>query len=449
MTLGADDPEALLDVARQFARRSRFEHAASVLSAASLIAPTNAHVWVMLSDMHVRMNRTSAAIACLHRVLDILPGHPEMTRRLCDLLINAGRPDEAAGIAVIALTDHPAEVELRMTAANALAQANRHEEALPHLEYAAAARPDRHEPRLFQALLRLESGDLAKAWPDFVARFDGHPEQAPSAEVPIWDGGDFAGRTLMITAEGGHGDNIWGLRFLPDVKARGGTVIYRTGKSLEALVNGVAGIDRISTTGDAPPADLCCPILSLPQCLGVTKADQYPPADFAPPALDPALDALLSRAGERLKVGLIWSGSETYGANHLRAARLEDLLPLTEVSGVQFYSLQKGRPQAQLRDSGYADIVIETSDLDFAQTAALVARLDLVIMTDSAVAHLAGSLGTPVWVLLHRRPYWYFGRQGGDCPWYPSMRLFRQDSPGGWAPVVEKVRKALLDRTNA
>jgi hypothetical protein len=157
------------------------------------------------------------------------------------------------------------------------------------------------------------------------------------------------------------------------------------------------------------------------------------------------LTRLLDRGHSRLRVGIIWSGSEDYGNNRHRAARLTDFLRLTELPSVQLYSLQKGPPRAQLAESGVGNLLIDADDCDFAETAALVRALDLVVMTDSAVAHIAGSLGTPVWVLLDANPYWYHGASGEGADWYPSMRYFRQDRPGDWAGVMDRVFCALAE----
>jgi hypothetical protein len=157
------------------------------------------------------------------------------------------------------------------------------------------------------------------------------------------------------------------------------------------------------------------------------------------------LNRLLDRGRGRLRVGILWSGSEDYGNNRNRAARLADFLPLAELPSVQLYSLQKGTPRVQLAEAGIGNLLIDADDHDFAETAALVRSLDLVIMTDSALAHLAGSLGTPVWVLLDANPHWYHGPSGDRSDWYPSMRYFRQGRPGDWAEVMNRVVRDLAE----
>jgi len=172
---------------------------------------------------------------------------------------------------------------------------------------------------------------------------------------------------------------------------------------------------------------------------------------MAPPAGASAkIDAFLAPAARRLKVGLVWSGSVTFKNNRNRATTLRTFLPLLETPGVAFISLQKGLPIAELHGSGCRGLIMDADPVldDFADTAALLERLDLVIMTDSAVAHLAGALGRPVWVLLCYAADWRWLSERDDSPWYPSMRLYRQKTPGRWDDVIARVRKDLAKRAS-
>jgi hypothetical protein len=160
---------------------------------------------------------------------------------------------------------------------------------------------------------------------------------------------------------------------------------------------------------------------------------------------------VIAQAGRRLKVGIVWSGSVTFKANAQRATGLDPFLTFADVPGVQLFSLQKGPRAAELAASGARNFVIDLAShcADFADTAAAVDLLDLVIMTDSSVAHLAGSLGKPIWNLLCFAPYWLYGVAGSETPWYPSMRLFRQTTAGAWDPVFAAARTALAETARA
>ncbi|MEE9162270.1 MAG: hypothetical protein V3U35_04790, partial [Candidatus Neomarinimicrobiota bacterium] len=198
--------------------------------------------------------------------------------------------------------------------------------------------------------------------------------------------------------------------------------------------------------------DLHCPQLSVLGLLGIRDDNLPPPPRLHIPAESRRrFHPVFRRAGNRFKVGIIWSGSLTFKGSRLRSTTIEQFLKLSEVPGVQIYSLQKGPLEQELETSGAFPVVVELGShlRDFADTAAVVDELDLVIMTDTAVSHLAGSLGKPVWNLLNFVPYWLYRMSGGTTPWYPSMRLYRQPRPGDWDTVFQQVVDALAEAVQA
>jgi len=271
---------------------------------------------------------------------------------------------------------------------------------------------------------------------------------------PQWQGEPFEGRTLLVHPEQGFGDAIIACRFLPQVKARGGTVVLECKPELRRLLSELEGVDRIVPPGKPPEGvDLHCPVMSLAGLFDTTM-DTLPPTPnlHIPEEARNRFRPVFARHADRFKVGIIWSGSVTFKGNRDRATGLDRFLPLAEVPGVQLYSLQKGPPEVELRESGLAGtLVIDIGGRvgDFADTAAAVEQLDVVVMTDSATAHLAGSLGRPVWNLLNFVPYWMYGLEGENTPWYPSMRLFRQRWSGDWDGVFDRARAALADAVAA
>ena len=297
-------------------------------------------------------------------------------------------------------------------------------------------------------MILLGQGRLSEGWPDYTARTELDPAFARPAGAALWHGEPLAGRRLLIVAEGGHGDAIWAARFIEATCRQDGDVFLQMRPALATLLADLRGLSgTVSLDADPAEFDLYVPLLDLPGCLGVSDAADWPPASLVARALpEERLPALLARARGRLRVGIHWAGSESYGNQHHRAATLDDFLPLLAVPGVQLYSLQKGPEQAVLRDTGVGNLIIDCDDDDFSETAALVRELDLVIMTDSALAHLTGSLGVPIWNLLDICPYWMFGRSGDTTPWYPSMRLFRQQRAGDWRGVMDALSAALAQR---
>ena len=283
---------------------------------------------------------------------------------------------------------------------------------------------------------------------DYEARFENGLLPRSSLPGRRWTGQGFARQSLVITAEQGFGDAIWAARFLPRVKALGGEVVMECQRELVPLLAGLGAVDRFVPKGMAlPPADWHCSICSLPGLFTASAAEingeAYLEAGRQP---SPALSRRLGEAGTRMRVGIVWSGSTTFKGNDDRAVGLDRFLSAFSLPGAHLFSLQKGPPAAELKARADARITdLGTALGDFADTAAAVDAIDLIIMTDSAVAHLAGALGKPVWVLLARPAYWLWQDDRADGPWYSSMRLFRQESPGGWASVFDQAAAALLD----
>ena len=289
----------------------------------------------------------------------------------------------------------------------------------------------------------LALGDRAGGFADYEVRIAAGmvpPRPAPGAR---WQGEAFPGRTLLLLTEQGFGDTLWVLRYLPLVRARGGRVVLEAKPELASLL--APFVDSVVPPGTpVAEAALHLHICSLPGLLG----PDIPPLPALAP--DPARVAALRPlvGGEGLKVGLVWSGSVTFGSNHWRALPLERLLRAATLPGLRLFSLQKGPPAAELGASPHRALVTDLGPAlrDFADTAAALSLLDLVVMTDSAVAHLGGAMGVPVWVLLGRAPHWLWEAGRTDSPWYPSLRLIRQmPGPLDWEPVLDRLTAALLE----
>jgi hypothetical protein len=296
-------------------------------------------------------------------------------------------------------------------------------------------------------------GDLARGLAELEWRWQlpGYTSEGEAFFRTFWDGGNLAGRTILLHDEQGFGDTIHHARFLPLVKARGGRVILRCQPALGRLLAGLDGADQVLgiARGEPLPAfDVHAPLMSLPHLLGTTLATI--PANV--PYLRPSPDDV-TRWAARLaadpdlpdfRVGLVWAGSPLH-ANDSRRSLSLDALEVLAQPGASFYSLQKDAAAAAAATppAGLRLIDLGPNLHDFAETAAAVSRLDLVITVDTAVGHLAGALGRPVWLLLSavHDTRWMTERE--DTPWYPTMRLFRQRPGETWGPVLQRVRAEL------
>ena len=338
---------------------------------------------------------------------------------------------------------------------NSLIDLGRLDEGLRAQELAVERDPLSHGANYNLALTRLRLGDWLQGWPGYEARWrfrEVHRSPRLFAQ-PRWQGEALNGQRILLHAEQGLGDTIQFSRYVSLVAARGGRVILQVQKPTLRLMQSLAavrtGLAEAALLGAMPQFDCECPLLSLPAVFRtVTETVPWPGAYLeADPALVAEKWIQFSHSGPRdlpfaqLRVGVAWAGNPNYKADHLRSVKLPTLLPLLHTPGVNWIALQKGPSAEELSDLP-SDVRIQdgsSRDRDLAETAALIATLDLVITTDTCVAHLAGAMGKPVWILLPHLADWRWMQQTETTPWYPSARLFRQSAPGDWAGVISRV----------
>jgi hypothetical protein len=324
------------------------------------------------------------------------------------------------------------------------------DEAIACFGRAIALRPNYGEAHLNLALVTLLLGNFQAGWREYEWRWrmPNRPNPAADFSQPRWDGSDLTGRSILLFAEQGVGDTIQFLRYVPMVIARGGRVLLDVQPELHRLLEqgnlqGATLMPRASASFDVQ-----LPLMSLPLVLG--EFDFASPAVSKPPYIqaDPALrQKWREKLGEnkRFKVGLAWAGRPTHTNDRQRSILLAALAPLAH-ERIQFYSLQFGAAAAQAAAPPPGmNLADPTGQIeDFADTAALIAELDLVISVDTAVAHLAGAMGKPIWLLLPFAPDFRWLLNRDDTPWYPAMRLFRQTRRAQWADPIERAARALL-----
>ena len=404
--------------------------------------PEDATIWHNLGVALRAQSRLRASALCHRRALEIEPGSPTFLGNLGNVLRDLDELEEAIDVHRQAVARKPDDARLRHDLGRAYYEAADFEKALETFDAAIALNPK--DPRLQSdsALALLHLGRFHEGWKAYEWRRRAF--KSPPRPAPAWLGEALDGKTILLTPEQGLGDTILVSRLIPQVKARGATVWLECKPPLRRLFAGVEGIDRLVAPGSLKEGFDChCLLMSLPGILQVTHKTVPPPlALTVPRQAQEKARRLLAPAGDRFKVGIVWSGSVGYKGNRKRAAGLERFMDLAAVPGVQLYSLYKGPLEAQLDEQGAGALVVDLGgqDEDLADTAAAIELLDLVIMTDSAVAHLTGTLGRPIWNLLHYSPYWLYGTTGETTPWYPSMRLYRQPAPGDWDSVFARVR---------
>jgi Flp pilus assembly protein TadD len=332
----------------------------------------------------------------------------------------------------------------------ALTKLHRLDDAIAAFEQAFALRPDFAEAHRNRAVAWFFQGDYLRGWPEFEWRWKSAEYQPHYYTQPQWDGSPLAGRTILLHAEQGFGDTMMFVRFAQQAKERGGHVVVRCQSGLVELLRRTPGIDAIyGDDKSLPRIDMQAPLMSLP---GILKLDVNHVASEPYILPDEALVTYwrhqLSRFRE-FKVGIAWQGSAKYAGDCFRSIALAELMPLAQVPGVRLISLQKGFGSEQIAQVADRFLVNDLGNLldqqrgAFVDTAAAMQAVDLVITSDTAAAHLAGAIGVPVWLALDEIPEWRWMLERSDSPWYPTMRIFRQQKLGDWKPVFAEMASSL------
>ncbi|SMF78249.1 Flp pilus assembly protein TadD, contains TPR repeats [Azospirillum oryzae] len=374
----------------------------------SLALDRNAgEAWEVLGAVLAKLGRFTESLEAFTAAERLRPG-PSLYAARGTALIAMARPVEAAADFERALADRPQDAGLHW-----------------NLGFAC-----------------LMAGDYRRGWPEFDWRRHDDRAEPPWRRLtqPTWHGESLIGRTVLLYAEQGLGDTLQFLRYVPLVAARGGRVVLEVQRPLLSLMSGVEGAAQIIARGDPlPPFDLECPLMSLPHAFD-TVLDGVP-ADIPYLRPDPVrLARWRDRLGPHtaLRVGVVWAGNPRFPGDGDRSPRLAGLRGLLDVPGCRFYGLQMGPGRADLADAvlpeSFTDLGPEIAD--FADTAAIMANLDLVVSSCTGPAHLAGALGVPLWLALPFSPDWRWLTGRDNSPWYPSARLFRQPAPGDWSSVV-------------
>lgn len=387
--------------------------------------------------------RPDAAAASYGQALRLAPDAADLHNNMGAALTALGRPEQAIASHERALALRPGFPEAYNSLGTALRDAGRPDEALASFRRAVALRPDYPMAHTNLAMALLGRGEFAAGWREYEWRWHlpatVRPRRFPT---PQWRGEPAEGRRLLLHSEQGLGDTLQFCRYAPLAAALGFRVSLHVQPSLVRLLRSLQGVEHVAGTSEpAPEHDLHCPMLSLPLAFGTTPATipAAPAYLRADPAQQAAWRARLAGT-DGLRVGLAWAGNPRLTADRRRSIPPEQLMPLAGARGLRLFSVQKGGP-APPASLPLIDFMAEMAD--FADTAALVANLDLVVSADTAVAHLAAALGRPVWLLDRFDPCWRWPAGQRGSAWYPTLTVHRQPRPGDWAAVVARVAQDL------
>jgi len=392
------------------------------------------------------------AVASFREALRWNPGEPDILNNLGNTLVAQDQYPEAIACFRAALQRAPGNPGIHLNLGNALRAFGRVQEAVPSLRHAIRLRPDFAQAHWDLAFALLLQGDFLAGFREYEWRWQRPDFPGRVIPAPLWQGEDLAGRMLLVHTEQGAGDAIQFVRFVRHLRERGARVTLECPLSLAALFESAPGAPQVIVRGDPlPKFDFHIPLLSLPHRLGLENIPQEPPYLRASVSHRITLPPPRARPGPGLKVGLVWRGNPKHTNDRRRSIPLSLLEPLLAVENVAFYSLQVPPAPEFAGEAAHEPALIPLDGLlgNFADTAAVVAQMDILICADTSVAHLAGALGRNTWLLLPFAPDWRWLLSRDNTPWYPTMRLFRQPAPGDWPAVICGVRDALQQSVRA
>jgi tetratricopeptide (TPR) repeat protein len=445
------DPTSALGQANlglAYVQAKRYAEAAEALEVAARLDPSSAEVHNHLGIALAQLGREEEAARSYARGIELRPNYHATRTNLGNLLRTQGRLEEALACYEEALRLCPSEPDIynnRGIAYDGLQQTDR---ALADYDRALALNPSHAETHFNRALALLLQDDYVRGLEEYEWRWRRSGRGMPARNVPPWDGSIVSGKGLLVWCEQGLGDVIHCCRFAALLAEQGLKVFVQAPAALVRLLRSLRGVAGVLGPGEeTPTVDAHAPMMSLPRLWGMKRlADAPGPVPYLSAQDDMARACREKvRAGAPQVVGVAWRGNPGYAGDRTRSAPAAAFARLAKVPGVRVVSLMKeGRPDE--REAACAADVGAEGWTDFAEAAAVIANLDLVISVDTAVAHLAGALGLPVWIALPSAPDWRWGLSRDDSPWYPSARLFRQERRGEWEPVFERIADELERR---
>ena len=453
LALSPNYPEAQNNLGNVLWSQGKLDEAAARFKQALALSPNYAEAHNNLANVLLRQGKLDEAVARSEQAVALNPDYAEAHNNLGIALWRQGKLDEAAAHHERALALRPRLVEAYNNLGNVLKGYGKLVEAAARYRQALAIRPDFTHAQLGLATCYLVEGDYERGWPAFESRLR-IPGFVPQHPLPRWTGEPLAGRSVLLLGEQGLGDTIQFVRYARALKKLGARVVLACQAGLGRLLASYPDADELfllGSDGQLPHCDYCLPLLSAPLAFRTDAATI--PVEVPYLSADPELTAKwrAELAGvDGLRIGIVWQGSRGFDLDRQRSIPLAQFAPLASLPGVRLVSLQKGFGSEQVATVDFR-VLDFSARLDevagpFMDTAALIRNLDLVIAPDTAIAHLAGALGVPVWLALSCTSDWRWLQGRDDSPWYPTMRIFRQTTFDQWPDVFERMANAVRAR---
>ena len=438
-------PEILCDLGNAFKALGRHKDAIKAHRMVLTLLPNSPEAHSNLGSAYKAAGKASKAVACFENALRMRPSDLELKFNLGNGLIAAERYEEAEELLRQVVYENPQHMPAQINLGAALKEQGRFDAALKRYQKAIVANPDSAEAHWNLALTLLATGQYEKGWNEYEWRTQLADFAMLHMTRPRWDGEPLNGRTLVVHAEQGFGDCLQFARYISLIEEDDGQVLFAVPPRMVSLMQGLEGDARIVPTDDIPSHDVQIPLMSLPRLY----RDGLPFEHLGGPYLSPLNDRVVhwknrldQSAGK--KIGIAWQGSKGYANDARRSIPLLNFEPVARLDGVRLVCLQMGDGTEQLAELPWNDRIDDfTNEMDesgaFVDTLAVMKSLDLVITSDTSIAHLAGAADIPVWVALNSLPDWRWGLRGDESPWYRNMRLFRQKESGDWAEVFRRM----------
>ncbi|MCP4268491.1 MAG: tetratricopeptide repeat protein [Candidatus Brocadiaceae bacterium] len=430
-------------------QQGNLEEARTLLEKVTKLKPDHATAYNNLGTVLKEQGKPEEAVKCYNKSIILKPDYAMAHCNSGNLLKELGRFEEAEASCRRAISLQPDYADAHNNLGSTLQKRGKFDEAIISYNRSIKLSPDSISARINKSVALLLTENFEEGWPEYEWRLHTKNCIPRAFKQPRWDGSTLNGKSILVHVEQGFGDTIQFVRYLPMVQAKSGHVIFECQKELVSLLKNCNGIDRIVEISSNPDVnfDTHIPLLSLPGIFG-TNIDSIP-SGIPYITVDPTLEEHWRKkisGNNNFKIGITWAGRPTY-KDRFRSCSLADFAPLAAIHGITFYSLQKGPASREVLNPPERMKIINLDNelKDFADTAAVMQNLDLVISTDTAVVHLAGALGKPIWTLLHSAPDWRWFLNREESPWYPGMRLFKQAKHNDWTEVFEQVERRLLN----
>jgi tetratricopeptide (TPR) repeat protein len=454
LTRNPNAAEGFNSLGNALRKLKRLDEAVTSFDRAISLKPAYAKAYNNRGGAFHELKRLDEAVASYDQAIALDPDFADALKNRGDALQELRRLEEAVASYDHAVALRPDFAEALNNCGSALHELKRLHEALRTYDRAIALKPGFANAYVNRGMTRLLLGRLQDGWEDLEWRWkaNGLPGRHPAVDAPIWQGEALGGLRIAIWAEQGLGDVIQSVRYLPLLMQRGAKVVFLAPETLVRVLRPLSSVvEVVDSMKGAAPFDFQCALMSVPLRFGTNLHSVPSTVPYLSAEKDLADRWTKHLGGHGFKIGIAWQGNPDRRLDRGRSIPLAEFVPLARVPGVRLISLQKKHGLGQLAGlPADANVEILPDGFDsgpdaFIDTAAVMAGLDLIITSDTSIAHLAGALGRPTWLALKHVPEWRWLIDREDCPWYPAMRLFRQETEGDWKSVFSKIEKALRD----